>query len=174
MPEQRGVLPATLLALAIAVAAIAAVIFFRPLLLMPAATPLQAFAPALRWDILPLVCLAAHIAVIARRRFVTRDDLDGSGPAEGAARVRVAQATLQNTLEQAVLALSTHVVWALTMPRPWQGVIAVAAILFFIGCLLFWRGQGSGAATRAFGFALTFYPSLLMLLILAVHFVVPL
>ena len=163
-----------LLALVIAVASFAAVIFFRPLLLMPAATPLQAFAPALRWDILLLVCLALNIAVIARHRFVTPADLDGSGLAEGTARIRLYQATLQNTLEQTVLALSTHVVWALTMPRPWQGVIAVAAILFFIGRLLFWRGTASGATTRAFGFALTFYPSLLMILVLAVHFVFPL
>jgi uncharacterized membrane protein YecN with MAPEG domain len=80
----------------------------------------------------------------------------------------VLQATLQNTLEQTVLALGTHAIWALTMPRAWQGVIPVAAILFAIGRLLFWRGYAAGAGARALGFALTFYPTLIMILLILV------
>jgi hypothetical protein len=39
--------------------------------------------------------------------------------------------------------------------------------------VLFWRGAASGAPARALGFALTFYPTLLMLLLLGVHLVLP-
>jgi len=39
-----------------------------------------------------------------------------------------------------------------------------AAILFVFGRILFWRGYARGAPARALGFALTFYPTLAMLL----------
>jgi uncharacterized membrane protein YecN with MAPEG domain len=43
-------------------------------------------------------------------------------------------------------------------------VIDALVILFAVGRLLFWIGYRRGAAGRAFGFALTFYPSVLALL----------
>lgn len=39
--------------------------------------------------------------------------------------------------------------------------------LFVIGRILFRRGYAKGAAARSFGFALTYYPSLLMLFTVA-------
>jgi hypothetical protein len=158
-----------LLALVVTVIGFASIIFWRPPFLASVETPLAAMMAALKWDILLVICLAGNIAIIARHRFITPEDMDGSGLTEGTARVRVYQASLQNTLEQMVLAIPTHAIWAVTMPRGWQGVIAVAAVLFLVGRLLFWRGYASGASARALGFALTFYPSLLMLLMLGVH-----
>ncbi len=170
--QQQGVLRGMLLALMITVIGFAAVIFWHPLFLAPVETPLAAVAAALKWDILLVSCLAGNIAIIARHRFITPEDIDGNGLTEGTAKVRMYQATLQNTLEQTVLAISAHAIWAVTMPRGWQGVVAVAAVLFFAGRLLFWHGYASGASARALGFALTFYPNLLMLLLmLGVHLV---
>jgi len=60
------------------------------------------------------------------------------------------------------------------MPASWQAVIPAAAILFFIGRVLFWRGYARGAPGRALGFALTFYPTVAMLLLIVGRLVVAL
>jgi hypothetical protein len=70
-----------------------------------------------------------------------------------------------------VLALATYAIWGATAPRTWQAAIAAAAVLFVIGRVLFWRGCARGAPARALGFALTFYPSIGMLLMLGARFV---
>jgi hypothetical protein len=49
--------------------------------------------------------------------------------------------------------------------------LPAAAILFLIGRILFFLGYAEGAASRAFGFALTFYPTLMLLV--GVGFFVP-
>jgi uncharacterized membrane protein YecN with MAPEG domain len=38
--------------------------------------------------------------------------------------------------------------------------------VFFVGRILFWRGYARGAPARALGFALTFYPSVAMILLI--------
>jgi uncharacterized membrane protein YecN with MAPEG domain len=129
---------------------------------------------ALRWDVLIVLCLTANIGLLARHRFFTPEDIDGGGLTKGTAQAQVLQATLQNTLEQTVLALSVHAVWAAEMPASWQAVIPAAAILFFIGRVLFWRGYARGAPGRALGFALTFYPTVAMLLLIVGRLVVAL
>jgi hypothetical protein len=73
---------------------------------------------------------------------------------------------LQNTLEQTVLAFLVHLAWATVMPVSRVSVIPAATLLFLFGRVLFtWRYRG-GAPARALGFALTFYPSVLMLIII--------
>ena len=53
-------------------------------------------------------------------------------------------------------------------PRAARGQkLGVAAMLFVIGRVLFWRGYASGAPHRALGFALTFYPQVVMLVVIA-------
>ncbi|MBL6618581.1 MAG: MAPEG family protein [Reyranella sp.] len=151
------------LALAVTVVAFAAALLWP----MPV-PPARAFT-VLGWDLLPAMCLGANIAIIARHRFFTPADIDGSGLTQGTPRVHLYQAMLQNTLEQTALAVSTHLVWAAAMPAGWQTVIAAASVLFLAGRVAFWRGYARGAAARAFGFALTFYPSLLMLATAAVY-----
>jgi uncharacterized protein involved in response to NO len=47
-------------------------------------------------------------------------------------------------------------------------LVPVLAALFCAGRLLFWLGYERGAAARAVGFGLTFYPSLAVLIIAAV------
>ena len=108
-----------------------------------------------------------NIGLLARHRFFTPEDIDGGGLTKGTPQAQVLQSTLQNTLEQTVLGLSTHIVWAVTMPPSWQTAVAAAAILFFVGRVLFWRGYVHGASARALGFALTFYPSVGMLILVA-------
>lgn len=166
--EQRGVLRGMIAALIVSAIGFLAAVFWNPMHSNPTALPLT--GAALKWDILLMIAVAGNIAIVARHRFFTPEDIGGSGLTNGTAKVRIFQATLQNTIEQTVLAFPIHMIWVITMPREWQGIIPLASILFLIGRMLFWRGYASGAAARSFGFALTFYPSLIMLLLLCMHF----
>lgn len=161
--KQIGVLKGMATGLAISVAALSFAVFAQPQALLPVAAqdPLRF---SLTWDTLVVGCLAFNIALLARHRFFVPDDIDGGGLTNGTSAARILQATLQNTLEQTVLALSVHLIWASTMPRNWQAAVPVKACLFAIGRILFWRGYKDGAPARALGFALTFYPSVAMLL----------
>src|SRR5690349_16112414 len=118
---------------------------------------------AIKWDALVAACLAINIALLARHRFFTPDDIDGGGLSKGTPTAQILQSTLQNTLEQTVLALAVHAVWSRVMPPTWQLAIPTASILFVAGRILFWRGYAKGAPARALGFGLTFYPSVVML-----------
>ncbi len=62
-----------------------------------------------------------------------------------------------------MLASLAYCIWAVAMPHAWLASIPAAAALFVLGRFLFSRGYAQGAAARAIGFALTFYPTVLML-----------
>ena len=165
--KQRGVLRGMVAGLGVSALAIIAAIVAPPAALLPAPGLPEALAHALKWDALVLACLAVNIGVLARHRFFTPLDIDGGGVSRNTPQAGVLQATLQNTLEQAVLALGTHAAWAASMAADWQAAVPAAAVLFVAGRVLFWRGYARGAPARALGFALTFYPSIVMLLLVA-------
>lgn len=141
-------------------------ILVPPAAFMPQQGYPSTLAHALKWDLLLVVCLAASVALLARHRFFTPADIDGSGLTSGTPKAQVLQSTLQNTLEQTVLGLAIHLVWAAAMPRSWQAAVPAAAALFFVGRVLFFRGYAHGAPARALGLALTFYASVVMLLLI--------
>lgn len=168
--KQRGVLGGMMLGLASTLLVLALAIAVAPSPLLPAESSVaSAIAHALRWDILVVLWLAANIAMLARHRFFTPADIDGGGLSDGTPTAKFLQSILQNTLEQVVLALSAHLIWAATMPGRWQAAIPAAGMLFFLGRALFWRGYARGAPARALGFALTFYPTVAMLGVAAGH-----
>lgn len=117
-----------------------------------------------RADVFVLCWLAATIGNVARLRFFSADDIAGSGSGTATAEVGRAKALLQNTLEQVVLSVPVHIALAVLVASSVPLIVALAA-LFAIGRLLFWIGYAKGAQARAFGFALTFYPSLAGLII---------
>lgn len=119
---------------------------------------------ALALDLFYLVWLGASVANVARLRFLSAEDIDGSSHGQGSQRVRDANAVLHNTLEQTVLAIGAQMVLVAALARATPVLIALAG-LFFLGRLLFWIGYRHGAAGRALGFALTFYPSMAGLVI---------
>lgn len=100
------------------------------------------------------------VARLARFRFYSPQDIAG-GASEGATpHARMLQAMLQNTLEQAFLAVVAYGAW-ITLSDPRMGALpGLFAVFFSVGRILFFRGYARGAASRALGFALTFYPSL--------------
>ena len=66
-----------------------------------------------------------------------------------------------------MLAIPVHMCWAATMPRAAQAAIPFAAMCFFVGRVLFVFGYARGAAARSMGFAMTFYPTVAMIAVLA-------
>lgn len=165
---QLGVIWGMALAIVVTLAGLAAVIGFEP------ATGLglsvgygERLAFALTWDIAIFAVLAVTIGAIAQHRFFTPADIDGSGLTGGTPQVKVLQSVLQNTLEQSVLAVGAHLAWAVSAPEEWLGWLPLSAGLFVLGRILFWRGYARGAAARAFGFAVTFYPSVLTVAVAA-------
>jgi len=158
---QRRVAIGMATAMGIALVAIAAALYLPEGAIRPAG---ERLAIAARADVFVIVWLAAAIANVARLRFFSPQDMDGSGMSEATDKVRIGNAVLQNTLEQATLAIPVHLALAALLPRP-AALIMVLVVLFSIGRALFWIGYRKGAAARAFGFALTFYPSLLSLVL---------
>ena len=107
---------------------------------------------------MPLIALALTIGNVARLRFFSSEDIDAAAGSSTTLPIRRAGAILQNTLEQAVLALGTYVLLARVRPDGAALLIALAT-LFALGRLLFGLSYARGAAGRALGFVLTFYPS---------------
>jgi hypothetical protein len=124
-------------------------------------------------DLAASAWLAVAVGRLARHRFFSDDDIDGALSA-GTPRAAVLQSLAQNTLEQTVLAVVAYGAWLLA-PRP-DAPIATAWIAvgcFSLGRLLFFVGYGRGAAARAFGFALTFYPTVGLLIASAIRLLAP-
>lgn len=134
-------------------------------MLSPEATVGERIAFALRADAFLALWLGISIGLLARHRFFSPEDIDGGGLIPGTETANILQATLQNTLEQTVLAVVVHLAWAALMPISWMSAIPAAVVLFLCGRVLFVRGYRGGAPSRAVGFALTYYPSVLMLVL---------
>ena len=108
----------------------------------------------------PLACLAVTIGRVAAHRHATPEEIAGSAfVGEPGPALRILLAVLQNTLEQVALAVPVYLAAALLLPEQWLGCVAGASALFVIGRVAFARGYARGAAERAFGFGLGFYPS---------------
>lgn len=155
-------------AAALAVVVIGAVPLLLPVSVLPSDEGGARLAWAMAWALLPMLTLMIAIMRVANYRFASPGDIDGSGLTSGTAGIQILRAVLQNTLEQAVLAVAAYCIWSVTMPLRWQGVIPTAAVLFVTGRVLFARGYERGAARRATGFGLTAYPTFGMLVTLAV------
>ena len=162
--KQRGVLKGMIVGATVTVVVIVGVIIGGPSLLSPEASIGERIAFALRTDVFIALWLGVSVALLARHRFFTPEDIDGGGLTHGTETAHILQATLQNTLEQTVLAVLVHCMWAIVMPVSWISAIPAATVLFLCGRVLFLRGYRGGAPARAIGFTLTFYPTVFMLI----------
>ena len=113
---------------------------------------------------LPGLTLMLCIGRLAKHRFFTPADIDGGALTEGTVTARLLQSLLQNTLEQVMLALIAYFAATLLLPFNFLSLIPAAALMFFVGRVLFFRGYTQGAPSRAYGFALTFYSTVLLML----------
>jgi hypothetical protein len=169
--EQRGVAIGMASALLMAVAFLTLAAIFGGVRIAPSASV------EFRLELLAasLMALAASlficIARLAKHRFFTPEDINGSALTEGTERAKPLQALLQNTLEQVALALSVYFACSFILPSHLLGLIPAAAAMFLFGRVLFYIGYSGGAPSRAFGFAFTFYATILLGFI-AVYFMV--
>ncbi len=105
----------------------------------------------------PGVVLMAMIGRLAQRRFFDEAIIDGQPPVPGSG-ADIDQRVLQNTVEQIMLALC---IWPLCGFFLGAGVPLVLGLSFAVARLLFWLGYHVSPPLRAFGFAATFYPTVL-------------
>jgi len=165
--KQKGVVRNVIPAAVLTVVGLGGVTLLLPMSMLPVDEAGARIAWALKWALLPVLTLMISIMRVANYRFSSPEDIDGSGLTDGTPQARVLRAVLQNTQEQAMLAVAAYAIWAAVMPYAWLRVISVAALLFVAGRVLFARGYPRGAAERATGFGLTAYPTFGMLAALA-------
>lgn len=125
----------------------------------------ERLAFAARWLLVPGLALFAGIAMTANQRFLLPDAIDGQRKVENTAFEINLRYNL-NTLEQAVLAAIAWIGLALVLPGEDLGIVARMAILFGIGRAAFWIGYLYAPWARAFGMALTSYPTFAALIFL--------
>jgi hypothetical protein len=118
---------------------------------------------AARWMLVPGLCLLVGIGMTANRRFFVEDAIDGS-PAPQSNALQINLRYNQNTLEQTVLAAIAWSGLALALPHERLGLVPLLAIFFAAGRATFWLGYLIAPWARAFGLALTFYPTVVALI----------
>lgn len=123
---------------------------------------------AMRTDLALGLCLIVFTGRIANLRFRSVEDIGGSAALTESDAVRQGRAVLQNTLEQSAIALIAHTGLVLALPADRPAIIPALALLFVAGRICFAAGYARGAAARAFGFGLTFYPSVAAMVAAAV------
>ena len=153
---QRGVM------LGAAAAAIwtGAVFALAPGWIAPTGTPLEL---AVKWLCLPALSLLAVIGRMANMRFLNAALIDGQDGGAGSA-ADLAQRVLRNTTEQCVLVALAWPALAIQLAPTQAGLFPALAVTFLIGRAAFALGYAKGAAGRAFGFGLTFYPTVVVVI----------
>lgn len=129
-----------------------------------ASTRAERLLVAAKTDLIVVLWLAIAISDVARRRFNSPLDIKGSSEGPGSAPIRNANAFLQNTLEQTAVAVPAHLALAIFYGGS-VAIVPVFGTFFCLGRLLFWIGYPYGPVARAFGFAITFYPSVAALVV---------
>lgn len=113
--------------------------------------------------LLPAIALFMAVARLAKHRFFTPADIDGSALTVGTDQAKLLQALLQNTLEQLAFAVPVYLAGLFNTSNSVHAAVPACACTFLLERILFFVTYESGACARALGFALTFYPTVLLL-----------
>ena len=112
--------------------------------------------------------LFLDIARLARHRFAEPLDRNAAATTSVTAKADMLNAILRNTHEQVSFAALVYAIAALMLPSHWTDAVVGCPALFLIGRIVFATGYAKGAGGRAFGFALTFYPSVMLAILTAI------
>ena len=112
--------------------------------------------------------LFLDIARLARHRFAEPIDRNAAAAVTKTAKADMLNAILRNTHEQVSFAALVYAMAALMLPSHWTDAVLGCAALFLIGRIVFATGYAKGAGGRAFGFGLTFYPSVMLAILTAI------
>lgn len=99
--------------------------------------------------------MVALIGRLAQRRFFDPTIIDGQAFAPGSG-AEIDQRVLTNTTEQMVLAL---VLWPFAGWTLGWGLMPILGVNFAVMRVLFWAGYHRSPPLRGFGFAASFYPT---------------
>lgn len=114
----------------------------------------------LRADVFILLWVLIGVGLVSRGRRRSAVDISGALSGHPSARIAVEAAFLQNTLEQAVLAVGAHLALATLLQGDALALVVVAVFLFGLGRAAFLHGYRKGAGGRAFGMVTTALPTL--------------
>ncbi|MEQ9673026.1 MAG: MAPEG family protein [Roseovarius indicus] len=124
--------------------------------------PVFALMPTIMTAFLaPGLVMIAMVGRLAQRRFFDDAIIEGEAFSGAAA---IDQRVLSNTVEQLVLAMAVWPAAAVLLGAEGPGVILVLGVAFAVARLAFWFGYHRAPPLRAFGFAATFYPTVLVAL----------
>lgn len=154
----KQILVALGMAVAAAIVAMAWVGPLHPHVVLPLDSAGERLAFAAKWLLVPGFALVVGVGMVANRRFFSADAMDGTRAPQSRA-LEINLRYNQNTVEQTVMAVIAWPLLALLLPLSQLGLIPVLAVLFGAGRIAFWIGYLIAPWARAFGFALTFYPT---------------
>jgi len=120
-------------------------------------------AYAAKCELFAAMMLLFGIMLVAGQRFFSEAAIDGRADGLSAA-ITINLRYIQNTLEQLVLMVIAHMAFAATADSGQMKIIPILVSLFMVGRLCFWIGYHQSPLSRAFGFAVTFYPTVVMMI----------
>jgi uncharacterized membrane protein YecN with MAPEG domain len=161
--EVRGIRTAALRSAIVIAAGFGAGYMVLPkLMTFPATTP-DALVFTLRADLFILLWVVLAIGLVSHARRQSAADIRGAGFGVPSESIRIKIAFLQNTLEQAFVAIGLHLVFSTLYAGAALSLVLVAVVLFTVGRVTFYRGYPQGAAARAFGMVTTVLPTIVIL-----------
>ncbi|PCI49958.1 MAG: hypothetical protein COB49_04425 [Alphaproteobacteria bacterium] len=114
-------------------------------------------------EIFAALMLLFGVMAVAGQRFFS--DKAREGQTEGlSSALTINLRYIQNTMEQLVLLVITHMAFAATADSGEMKIIPILVSLFIVGRICFWIGYHQSPLSRAFGFAVTFYPTVVMMI----------
>lgn len=160
--EVRGIRAAAVKALALCAACFAAGYVLLPNYFAFPATTIDALIFTVRVDLFMLLWVVAAVGLVSHARRQSADDIGAAASGVPSQSVRMKVAFLQNTLEQAFMAIGSHLVFSTLFSGPALSLVIVAVVLFAIGRVTFYRAYPRGAAARAFGMVTTVIPTMVI------------
>ncbi|HEC00702.1 MAG TPA: MAPEG family protein [Sphingomonadales bacterium] len=125
-------------------------------------------AYVLKSEIYAALMLLFGIMAVAGQRFFSDQAIEGQ--TEGLPKaITINLRYIQNTMEQLVLMIIVHLAYAVTANSGDMKIIPILVSLFIVGRVCFWIGYHQNALSRAFGFAVTFYPTAVMMFVTLWH-----
>ncbi|WP_367395273.1 MAPEG family protein [Cupriavidus sp. Agwp_2] len=157
--EQRRILRNAAMAAGLCGGVIAGACYLLPRFFAPPESLAERIAFALQADVFVLIWLVIAARMVSSGRFHSAADNRGSAFSPPSRRIAIKVAFLQNTLEQAVMAVGVHMALASLLGGPALFSIPAAVALFGVGRMAFLRGYPKGAGARSFGMATTAIPT---------------
>lgn len=160
--EQRKVIARAALATGFCAAVLTIAYQLLPLAMRFPEGLAQRIAFALQADIFVFLWVLIGVQRVSSGRFRSAADNRGSayGPPSPAIAVQVA--FLQNTLEQAFVAVGSHLAFATLATGPALALLPASVVLFAVGRVTFMIGYPHGASGRAFGVVTTVIPTMIL------------